>query len=245
MLNIIMADLYRIFRSKGFYINVALMLLYIIIMGFVNIVPIDRITPSIIMATNEILQCFFLLAFIIFICSADFSSGTAKNVISHGISRIKYYFAKLILSCIFCFVALLSGVILSVVMAVIFSDFGGIIFSVEFFEHLMQAFYAQLFICVAITCIGVFCAFSTKNTAAVIGAYLAFYFIPPFIIQILINLNEDFRILYNYDLGTNIRMLANIDTTSQTDIIRAFVIGGSYMLLSTIGGIVIFKNSEI
>jgi len=194
---------------------------------------------------SEIMQYFFLLPFIIFICSADFSAGTVKNVISRGIPRIKYYFAKLILSCIFCFAVLLNAGILSVIIAAIFGGFGGAIFSAGFIGRVLQAFYAQLFMCIAVTCIGVFFAFSTKNTAVVIGACLAFYFAPLIIIPVLIDFNDNFRILYNFDVSSNIRMLANIDTASPTNIIRAFIIGGFYILASTIGGIFLFRRSEV
>jgi len=58
-------------------------------------------------------------------------------------------------------------------------------------------------------------------------------------------LNNKLEFLFKYDVISNIRMLVHIDVADSADIIRAFAVGAFYILASTIGGIAIFKRSEI
>jgi hypothetical protein len=62
---------------------------------------------------------------------------------------------------------------------------------------------------------------------------------------IFYQLNNNLEFLFKYDIIANIRMLAYIDISETADIVRAFAVGAFYILASTIGGIAIFKRSEI
>jgi hypothetical protein len=202
-----------------------------------------RNAPFEMMAVTDTIL-YFLLPFIIFIGAADFSSGAAKNVLSNGVPRVKYYLAKLILSCAFCICVLLVYIILPVIVGTIKNGLGGAL-DMDFMGRLLRPFLAQTFLCIAVTCVGVFFVFVTKRTAAVNGAYIAFCILPTMILFIFIQINEKLINLLNYDIVTNIRMFAKIDVAQTKDIIRAFAIGGFYILASTIGGIAVFRKSEI
>jgi ABC-type transport system involved in multi-copper enzyme maturation permease subunit len=196
------------------------------------------------MIENADVLLYFLLPFIIFIAAADFSTDAVKNVLSNGMSRIKYYFSKLILACIFCFLVLITQVIISIITGTILRGFGGD-FNIEFIGLVLRPFLAQSVIFIGVTCVGIFFVFATKRTAAVNGAYIAFCMLPLLIMIILYQFNDNLEFLMNYDIIMNIRLLASIDIAETKDIIRAFAIGGVYILASTIGGIAIFKKSEI
>jgi ABC-2 type transport system permease protein len=275
MLNIIKADLYRISRSKGFYITIVLLLLFIGLQTAASSTGVIGVSTDIsdadtdggggvimiqdseenkeqftgmtapfelMTVTDNLL--YFILPFIIFVGSTDFSVGTAKNVLANGVPRIKYYLAKLILSCIFCTGVLLVNITLPVIVGTIKSGFGGT-FGMDFVGKVIRPFAAQLFMCIAVTCVGVFFVFVTKRTAAVNGAYIAFCFIPLLLVFTLNEIFGNLSYLFDYDVPMNIRMLLNIDSASSTDIARAFAIGGFYILASTIGGIAVFRRSEI
>ena len=51
--------------------------------------------------------------------------------------------------------------------------------------------------------------------------------------------------LFDYDIISNIRMFANMNAATSADITRAFALGGFYIIASTVGGIFLFKRSEI
>ena len=272
MLNIIKADMYRILRGKGFYITIILLFAVIVLqtavsskatVGMYNteeavIDTIEEFTEEVLLAPEaftgstaafEMMEgtdtlLYFLLPIIIFIAAADFSTDTVKNVLSNGVPRVKYYLSKLILSCAFCFLFLLLNIMVPIVTATILRGFGGA-FNVDFILRLLRPFSAQLFMCIAVTCVGIFFVFTTKRTAAVNGAYISFCLLPMLIIYIFFTLNEKLEFLFKYDVISNIRMLVHIDVANSTDIIRAFVVGAFYILASTIGGILIFRESEI
>jgi len=282
MLNIIRADLYRIFKNKGFYITIILLLGFLIIqtatsntfglMGnsnmtstiepsilddgtivyFANYEPLPQYmgstAPFQMMGNTDILL-YFLLPFIIYIAAADFSTNTVKNILSNGMPRIKYYFSKLILSFIFCFFILFINIVVPIITATILRGFDGT-FDINFILRLLRPFSAQLFMCFAVSCVGLFFVFATKKTAAVNVTYIAFCILPIMIMSFFIMANDKFEFLYQYDIVMNLKMLAGVKVpgfngAESTNIIRAFIIGGIYMLASIIGGIAIFKKSEI
>jgi ABC-2 type transport system permease protein len=272
MLNVIKADLYRLFRSKGFYITMILAIVYIIlqtaasstggVMVMVGDGPVSvadsegnilysNIPPAFTgstapfhMMNNTDTLLYFLLPFIVFIAAADFSTDTVKNVLANGMSRVKYYLSKLVLSCIFCVILLLAQTVFSIITATVLRGFDGT-FDIEFIGRLVRPLSAQLFMCLSVVCMGIFFAFITKRTAAVVGTYIAFCMVPLMLMIILFLINNSLEFLFRYDVISNIRMLASIDLAETADIIRAFAIGGVYILASTIGGIALFKRSEI
>jgi len=256
MTNIIKADLYRLLRGKGIYITTALLVLVIFFAASGDSLihvstnngdifePLTGLTaPFWLMSSPETIFA-FLIPFIIFVVASDFSSMTVKNALSAGEQRVKFYLSKLVLTCMFSILIIFTTVILGVVFATIGYGFGGQI-NMGFILRLIQMLGTQIFMYTAITSVGVFLAFTTKNAAAVICAYLAFCFIPTMIITIFAAGNSRLEFLYNYDIAMRISRLANIEAMTATDIRRAFALGGFYILASTIIGIFLFKKCEI
>ena len=247
MLNIMRADLYRLFRSKGFYITTALFLMFIFMQitagnaGGVGAVPVAVIdgsdsvigitahaelaeftgitAPFHMMVSTDVLL-FFILPLIIFIAADDFSARTVKNVLSNGVSRIKYYTAKLILSCIFCIIILSLNIVIPIIAGTIQNGFGGE-FNTEFIRLVLRPFAAQLFMCLAVTCVGIFFVFVTKRTAAVIGAYVAFCLAPHVLIQMVLG-----RRFLHFSVMQSIQGILFVENFTNTAIILAFVFCG-------------------
>lgn len=98
MLNMLRADFYRLFRTRGFWILQAVMVglnvLEIIIdstqnMHYSGIQSIYEGNVSIIM--------YYILPLILFILGTDFTGGTLKDCLTLGNSRRKYFFSKLVM----------------------------------------------------------------------------------------------------------------------------------------------------
>jgi hypothetical protein len=87
--------------------------------------------------------------------------------------------------------------------------------------------------------------FTTKKTAATNGIYIAFCLVPIVLFFFLYQINNDLKFLFDYDVISNIRMLAEIDKAESKDIMRAFVIGTVLIASTTIGGIMLFRKAEI
>ncbi len=261
-MNIIRADLYRLVRSKGLYITIGIYLFFIIMqalassvgtMGVQTELPSEQgVAPLVftgMTAPFEMMKAgdnllFFLLPFIIFIGAADFSSGTAKNVLANGVNRTKYYLSKLISTSVVCFFLMLIMVVISMICGTIKNGFGGA-FDADYMMKLAKPFFSQLLLCLGVNSFGIFIAFITKRTAAVNGIYIAFCTVPLLIAAMLTELSSKFDVLAKFDVITNIRMLADFEALAAEDIVRALAIGAFYILAGTIGGICLFRRSEI
>jgi len=246
MLNIIKADLYRIFRGKGFYITTAILILTIVSQHAAMSSPDTHSFD--IMITIVVLLMHCMLPFILFVCAADFSSKAVINVLSNGTSRVKYYLSKLILSCAFCIFVLLLNILSAFIIEITRTDLNyGI--SMLFTRDIMRPYFAQMLMCISATCVGVFFVFFTQKTSASIGAYLALFMLPYFVFNTIMTIffdkNHSLNILYNFDFSYCLATLSHINSWSFADILRVFVIGAFYLLSSVIGGILLFKRSEI
>jgi len=187
---------------------------------------------------------YILLPLIIFIGAADFSSGAAKNTLSGGISRKKYYCAKLILSCVCCALLLLAYVVLSTLMATAINGFGGA-FNGEYVLRVLRIFLPQLLLCLSIVCVGNFFVFTFQKSAAVNGLYIAFLLVPSVIIFTLSFISARFERLFDYELTMNIGALVQIDSMSAGDIARIAIVGTAYIIVAVVCGFVIFRRTEI
>ena len=196
------------------------------------------------MLENADVLLYFLLPFIVFVAAADFSTNTVKNVLANGMPRVKYYFAKLILACIFCLYVSLINIIVPVIAGTILHGFGGT-FDMDFILRLLRPFSAQMVMLIGVTCVGLFLVFTTQKTSVINVSYIAFCLIPLLAISFLMVATRKFEFLLDYEHVMNIRMLGEIDTAETVAVIRAFAIGAFYILASTIGGIALFKRSEV
>ena len=161
MRNLIRADLYRIFKGKGVYISIAVFILFMVTIVWANgtgTVGVDvyvfqnpdydieayahelemlaetkmtgKMAPGMLAdGTSDLI--YFILPFIVIIAAADFSKGTAKNLISAGESRLKYFMSKLILTGIVCVSIVGIYLLLSILISTIMNGFGGS-FDMEF-----------------------------------------------------------------------------------------------------------------
>ena len=194
------------------------------------------------MAQGTDILIYILLPFIVFIAAADFSHGTVKNLM--GTSRIKYYLSKLILTGISCVLIFLLYILLSITAATIMNGFGGT-FDLQFILDIAKIYLPQIFLLFAYSCIGVFLAFTFKRTAILNSIYIAFSVVPAILIMILTNINQKFAYLMNYDLLSSMKLFGYPDNVVSHDLARAMLLGLAYILITTVGGILLFRKSEI
>jgi len=283
MLNIIKADLYRIFRGKGIYITLAIFIITLVLnvttkddIGIMlTRTPVDvpyetfvdaphfgegamiRIitgkSAPFILATNTDNLIFFLLPFIVFLIAADFTGGTVKNLLSSGVNRVKYYSAKLILIGGTCIALMILNLIVIIVTATIANGFRGN-FDFEFIYQIVKMYTPQLFLLFVFGCIGIFLIFTLKNSVALNTIYIAYVVAPMIILSILQTMSErseTFKIFENapaYDLVINMKTFAytsGIDQFMLPNLSRTLILGSIYIILCTIGGILLFRKAEI
>jgi len=200
MMNVIKADLYRIFRGRMLYITFGIVAIIFILFRGAGMLGVTiggslmnaqgtRIenqfngmeAPFIPMMLMDFLA-YLILAVIIFVVSSDFSSNTVRNTLSTDVSRIKYYLSKLITAVVFCIALASFSVIVSTILGSLADGFGGEL-SGEYIVSVLKPFGAQLFLLICLTCVGVSFAMITKNTTATAVSFLAFAIVPDIVIQ--------------------------------------------------------------
>jgi len=114
MIRLMRADMYRIFRGKGIYITLGLMLLLVSLTIFVFrsaiqtgvvVAPEDMdsampvveevisgsVAAQMALGSMDAMAYYFFLPLIIIVAMAAFTSGAVKNELSTGISRTRFY----------------------------------------------------------------------------------------------------------------------------------------------------------
>jgi len=268
MLNLLRADMYRVLRGKGIYITfIVLLIVNIFVSGVFQAAQSGAIEFGSEEATAAIVAelgdsgmtgaempallsssmdnvIWFMLAVIMIVAAVIFSDKTVKNDISFGVCRIKLYLSKLILCAVFCFIIMAFYIASGVLIGTVLSGFGGPLPS-GYWSNLVQVFFAQYFMMLGVTSVGVFLVFTLKSYGAALGSYFAFFLIPMVIVQLLVFARPSLEWLANYDLPSSLNLLANIQNMETGAIVRAFSIGGFYLVVVTILGIVLFRRAEI
>ena len=269
MFNIIKADLQRVFRGKGIWITLLIFLIFsfLSISSLLNtgdysggvdiginmniegdmipVIPLEivGINTPLLMASNADTILFLILPLIVFVASVDFSSGAVKNTLSNGVNRSNYYVVKLITTCTLSIIIYALHIFIPTIAITIIRGFGGTF--KELVNNSFGAFLGQLWLILALTCIGVSLTFITKKTALMNGLYTAFLIAPLFILMLLISINERFVSLVNYDFVVNFQAIASFPELPSEDIRRVFLLGLVYIVVSTASGIVLFRKAEI
>jgi ABC-2 type transport system permease protein len=269
----IKADTIRVFRGKGIFVTIGI-LVAVLLMNTVVMVAIGDIgsMENVIETTATaddpeaaILEMgadvtgataaffamqtvdnmgFILLALGIFIAAADFTSGTVKNVLSSGASRMKYYFSKLILAGVFTVVMYSLYIALTVILATLFLGFGGT-FNGAWLLDVVRPFLGQLWMLLAISGFVVAVTFITKKTAAVIGIYFAVLFAPRMVLMMMAMIDSRFTDLFRFDFWENTNNFAQFQYLSTGDITRSLMVGLVMFAVSTILGVTLFRKAEI
>jgi len=186
---------------------------------------------------------YILLPLLVFISTTDFSSGAVKNTLAGGMTRLKYYSSKLLLSCLTCALLFLAYVLLYTVIATMVSGFGRTL-DWDYISQVLRVFLMQLLLFLAITCVGHFFIFITRS-AAVIGVYLAFILAPSLILMLLTFIDSWFENLIIFDLTVSLVKVVDFNALSSGEIQELILIGFGYIIAASIGGYFIFKRAEI
>ncbi len=196
MTNLLKSDFYKLLRSKYLYICIIFSVaLTIINLFFANheykkmeqilndesmVQEVQTIQETYnfdnfkVNVINQIPHFFDNIAIFMFIgisvsmfCTADFKSGTIKNIASKGFSRENIYLSKLILSIFICFAIILVNFVVFLIGASIFWEFGSI--PNNFVLDLLRMCGLQSLTCIAITSLFTMIAMLVKQNGITIS----------------------------------------------------------------------------
>jgi len=266
MMNIIRADIYAILRGKALYITFGLIFLLVsLVVGAqaangvnigINLASIDEVgvvMPDIefdgmrsvtLLYTQMNNMIWFLLPLILVASAPTFTHGTIKNDIAWGVSRAKLYFAKLIIAIGLCVLMVLFYMGVGMALATALFGWGGAA-SDGFWLNVFQTLSAQTFMLIALTCIGIFCVFTFRRTSIVNGIYIAFCLVPTMVILLLVDVNPNVARLLDFDVMLGISRLGFLSQLETSAILTTLGVGVFYIFAATIGGIALFKRTEL
>lgn len=251
MMNMVRADLYALLRGKAFYVTFGIVLLVNMFMigglaiGMgIGMPPLDGMGSARFLYGSD--TTVFLLLPLFFMAAAPiFIYATVKNDLAWGIPRARLYLSKLATTMLLCAFSLLFYMASGMLVATAINGFGSPVDG--YWQNFFQVLGSQLFIMLALTCIGIFLVFTTKRTGAVIGIYFAFILVPTIVFAIMsaMGLGTAAEMLRELDLRDSISRLANIGQMETGEAAKILGAGAAYMLVSTAGGIALFKRAEI
>ncbi len=260
MIKLMKADLYRLLRSKGMYISIGLMILYLTIsilsqaqgsIGIntaetMNAISGDQQVTWTGMVTirkmlgNILILEYFLLIYVVIISGSDFSMSTYKNVLSVGMSRQKYYISKLLL--IAC-VSFLVGTLYYAYSFGLASLINGVGegFTLGFFQETYIAiFLPQLLLIFAYISLAVMTLNITKSQSVAISLYL----ILPIVLIILFNVVPQLTFLSEYEMGAGLNMISS-GLAEFSDTLKYLITAAAVIIGSTCIGILTLKRKDL
>lgn len=253
MLNFIRADLYRLSRSKSFWITEGIILLLVILSvvsnGSVGVTLGDstqtaggltEITGFLAIQTSlSSMLLYYSLPLVMQVLGSEYTKGTMKNIITVGVSKPAYLFGKFL---VYALVLVLQIVAICLVSFVAGTVIGGIGYNdLSQIENLLYYFVSFVLILLATSSFAVLVLYLTKNTAV---SVLATIFIPMAFAIARISL-PDWKFLEYLDLQGGLEMVTM--TTFQTwETVQPIFIGSLIsLLLCLLAAHLVFKRQEL
>lgn len=253
MLNFIRADLYRLSRSKSFWITEGIILLLVILSvvsnGSVGVTLGDstqtaggltEMTGFLAIRTSlSSMLLYYSLPLVMQVLGSEYTKGTMKNIITVGVSKPAYLFGKFL---VYALVLVLQIVAICVVSFVAGTVIGGIGYNdLSQIENLLYYFVSFVLILLATSSFAVLVLYLTKNTAV---SVLATIFIPMAFAIARISL-PNWKFLEYLDFQGGLEMVTM--TTFQTwETVQPIFLGSLIsLLLCLLAAHLVFKRQEL
>lgn len=264
MTNVIKSDLYKLFRTKSFYIcgliaavlsaigvlltPNAIKLMYGIEMTYSELKELGFNGLQVIRDGIGVISLLLTIMVSIFI-SSEFSFGTMKNIASKGISRTSIYLSKLttIAFSTIAYMLLCGGVAFAIGTIL----WGPGEFNKEVWQNLFRMLGLFLFAQIAFQSIFVMLGFLIRHTGGVVATNLAITLIFPQTIIKLIQfcVNQIFKdkaiFVDDYWVGTYLTSFGTMEQIFKQTLETGIIVCFSYLVLSTVIGIINFNLRDI
>ncbi len=253
MLNFIRADLYRLSRSKSFWIKEGSILLLVILSlvsnGSVGVTlgdstqtagSLTEMTGFLAIQTSlSSMLLYYSLPLVMQVLGSEYTKGTMKNIITVGVSKPAYLFGKFL---VYTLVLVLQIVAICLVSFVAGTVIGGIGYNdLSQIENLLYYFVSFVLILLATSSFAVLVLYLTKNTAV---SVLATIFIPMAFAIARISL-PNWKFLEYLDFQGGLEMVTM--TTFQTwETVQPIFLGSLIsLLLCLLAAHLVFKRQEL
>ncbi|MFW8576228.1 ABC transporter permease [Enterococcus entomosocium] len=253
MLNFIRADLYRLSRSKSFWITEGIILLLVILSvvsnGSVGVTlgdstqtagSLTEMTGFLAIQTSlSSMLLYYSLPLVMQVLGSEYTKGTMKNIITVGVSKPAYLFGKFL---VYTLVLVLQIVAICLVSFVAGTVIGGIGYNdLSQIENLLYYFVSFVLILLATSSFAVLVLYLTKNTAV---SVLATIFIPMAFAIARISL-PNWKFLQYLDFQGGLEMVT-ITTFQTWETVQPIFLGSLIsLLLCLLAAHLVFKRQEL
>ena len=250
MLNIMKADLQRIFRGKGIYLTgltfIILMSLHVFGQSSVGneslrYSGINMPFYTLQITENIAIALFFILFFVI---ADDFMHGTIKNAVMSNYSRTRFYLSKILTAYVLCVLLFIIHILSGTIFATLRHGFGGTI-DVNWLMEFIKPFSIQLLILLALTCMGVASVFIPKSAWGATVWFVGYVIAPATVIPLLGEIHEGFLRFYDFNLMTYLWDIGQFAQRSSYDLVRIISVSIAHIFITTMIGLLFFRKAEI
>lgn len=270
MIKLLRSDLYRLFRSKAFYICMIIYAVLISGTAFLmnwsfkviesnqeaivgETITIqttaetlfkDGISYGISSLSDGTIQILLAIVISIFI-TAEFSYGTMKNIVSKGYQRPKIYLSKLITMVIMTLIMLIVGFLSGTIAVTIITGKLGT-FTGTYLWEVMRVVGIETLLHIALASVFAMIAMVIRNNGgSIAGSIIGVSLFGTLIYQLLELIFKNKVKFSQYSLQYNIGLYRLDIAPPMDDIIRSIIVGIAFLVLSTVIGIIAFKNTDI
>jgi len=253
MWNLMRADWFRVFRGKGVYVALLIVLvlngLQVGLMAEFEWMGLAenyfaRGDMSPLFSPNSLQNFQNLLLFVVLaVVCRDFDSGSVKNTLSGSLGRVQFYLGKLLvaggLSTFLFAVHLVSGI----GFAILWNGFQGS-FDLEWVWSKVLPFLAISFILFAMVSVGTLIGMVARKSAVTIALFWVFIFMPVVVVEALMWATGN-PALNRFELMSNLVLLGDFSSLTMGELAIILLIGAGYVMVSTLSGMLLFRKSEI
>ena len=258
MFNIIKADLYKFFKSKTFYVSLIVAFLFATLfvvatyfglqqMGQPGGPPVGAVPTS----TRELLFraidsniVIMLIAVMtsIFI-SAEYSTGIIKDTVSSGKSRTKIFLSKLIVTAIGATLILIFNIVYQTLFGLLFLEYGTV-FNLSEFWLIAKTVLSAMVIIIAFSTLFVFIATAFKTLGTSLAVNIGLLMFGGLLFYLVSLIGDFFKNITDYWLANNLSQVVT-NSMLNTYEFKPLIIAASYLIISTVAGIFVFKKQDI
>lgn len=261
MSRLLKADLYRLFRSKSFYVCTLVLTLLLCASAYlVDWTYTLQENAQVSIQTTNLLQDgisyglwvfsggdshIFMAIFIAIFIASEFSHGTMKNIVSKGFPRYQIYLSKLITMTAFTFIMTMIAFLITTIAATLLTGvFGKLTWT--YVGQILRMIGVEFLLHTALTSLFVMISMIIRNTGGAVATnIIGVITIGSLIYKMLELLFRNTIMFSEFGLRNNILLYFQNLTPAVNDIIRAICVGVGFLLVTCVIGMLSFENMDV
>ena len=258
MFNIIKADFYKFLKSKTVYVSLIVALLFATLfvvatyfgvqqMGQPGGPPVGAIATNtrglLFSAIDSNIVIMLVAVMTSIFVSAEYSTGIIKDTVSSGKSRTKIFLSKLIVTAVGASLILTVNVVYQTFFGLLFLEYGTI-FNTSEFLLILKTLLSAMMVVIAFNTLFATLTTAFKTLGASLASNIGLIMFGGLIFYLISLISDFFENITDYWLADNLSKVVQNAMLNTYDF-KPLIIALSYLAISVIAGILIFKKQDI